>query len=103
MNALAVATFLASLFLSLISKATESDDGRAVHDERKWAAEVHVQGEIFYIPIVIDDTESPRLEPDVFHYIHRHKLPGAKLTPDLAALLRRYLEQYREHGEIRDA
>lgn len=93
----------ASLFLSLISKATERDDGRAVHDERKWAAEVHVQGEIFYIPVIIDDTESPKFEPPVFSYIQMHKLPGATLTPELAALLRRYLDQYREHGEIRDA
>jgi hypothetical protein len=93
----------ASLFLSLISKATERDDGRAVHDERKWAAEVHVQGEIFYIPVIIDDTESPKFEPPVFSYIHRNKLPGANITPEFATLLRRYLDQYHEHGEIRDA
>jgi hypothetical protein len=92
----------ASLFLSLISKATERDDGRAVHDERNWAAERQVQGSIFYIPIIIDDTETPRMEPAVFGYIHRHKLPGATLTPELAALLRRYLDEYREHGEVRD-
>lgn len=95
----------ASLFLSLISKSTERDDGRAVHDERKWAADKYVQGEVFYIPVLIDDTETPpKFEPAVFteNHINCYKLPGAALTPDFAALLRRYLDQYREHGEIRD-
>ena len=62
-----------------------------------------MQGEIFYIPVVIDEIENPKLEPEVFSYIHRHKLPGALLTSEFAALLRRYLDQYQQNGEIRDA
>jgi hypothetical protein len=92
----------ASLFLSLISNATEGTPDRFVHKERQWAAEVHVPGEIFYIPIIIDETAEPAREPEVFSRLHRHRLPGGEITPDFAALLRRYLDQYHQHGEVRD-
>lgn len=92
----------AALFLSLISSSTEGNPDRFVHQERRWAAEVHVQGEIFYVPVMIDETTEPRLEPPVFNHLHRHLLPGGELTPEFAALLRRYLDQYCEEGEIRD-
>ncbi len=97
----------ASLFLSLISPATENDPDRFVHEERRWAAEVHVPGDIFYIPVLIDagmieGKVTPQREPAIFAHLHRHPLPGGKLTPEFAALLQRYLRQYREHGEVRD-
>jgi hypothetical protein len=93
----------AALFLSLISPATESDAERFVHTERRWAAEVHVPGEIFYIPVLLDPALVPTREPEVFARLHRHGLPGGQITPEFAALLRRYLDQYHREGEIRDA
>lgn len=92
----------AALFLSLISAATEANPDRFVHEERKWAAEVHVPGEIFYIPVLIDGTTQPAREPAVFVHLHRHALPGGLVTPDFAALLRRYLDQFHRDGEVRD-
>ena len=92
----------AALFLSLISTATESNPDRFVHEERKWAAEVHVPGEIFYIPVIIDGTTHPAREPAVFSHLHRHTLSGGIVTSDFASLLRRYLDQYHRDGEVRD-
>lgn len=92
----------ASLFLSLISSNTEADGSRFVHEERKWAAEVHVPGEIFYIPVLIDDTPLGQREPEVFAHLHRWRLPGGGVTPEFASLLRGYLDQYQQEGEIRD-
>jgi hypothetical protein len=93
----------ASLFLSLISAATEQGNpDRFVHKERLWAAEVHVPGEIFYLPIFIDATITAAREPEVFAPLHRHPLPGGIVTPDFASLLRRYLDQYQQNGEVRD-
>lgn len=89
-----------SIFLSLISKATERDDGRTVHEERRWAAAKQAPGYIFYIQVIIDETESPRLEPEGIDSRHRVTLPGATLTPEFAALLRRYVDQFHQHGHI---
>lgn len=94
----------AALFLSLISASTEKSADRFVHEERRWAAEVHVPGEIFYIPVVIDDTDplSVSKEPEIFRPLHMHRIPGGKVSSDFVGLLRRYLEQYRNEGEVRD-
>lgn len=59
-------------------------------------------GEIFYIPVIIDATRTVAREPEIFSHLHRHELPGGKITPEFAGLLGRYLEQYREEGEVRD-
>jgi len=91
-----------SLFISLISCATEADGRRYVHTERKWAAEMHVPGEVFYIPVIIDNTRTPSMEPEVFSRIHRHHLPDGEVDEKFALLISRYLKQYREHGEVRD-
>ncbi len=91
-----------ALFLSLISKATDSNADRFVHKERLWAAEVHVPGEIFYIPVVIDETELGVMGPEIFKPIHRHRLPGGIVTSDFARLLQKYMTQYHEEGEVRD-
>jgi hypothetical protein len=93
----------ASLFLSLISAATEGNPDRFVHEERKWAAERHLDGFIFYIPVVIDGTATVAREPAIFSRYHRYALPGGAVTGDFAALLERYLDRYRDHGEVRDA
>jgi len=38
----------------------------------------------------------------VFAPLQRHPLPGGIVTPDFASLLRRYLDQYQQNGEVRD-
>lgn len=91
-----------SLFLSLISEATERDPGRFVHEERKWAAEVHVPGEIFYIPVIVDGTPFGEKEPEGFRSLQRHRLPGGEVTAEFAGLLKKYLAQYHAEGEVRD-
>lgn len=92
-----------SLFLSLISHATESDPDRFVHQERLWAAEVHVPGEIFYIPVIIDDTKKGEMEPPVFAHLQRQRLPGGKITPQFATMIRGFHELFQREGEVRDA
>lgn len=91
----------ASLFVSLISANSESNAERYVHKERRWAAEMHVPGNIFYIPVVIDDTANPVLEPAVFEKIHRHRLPDGEADAGFIKLIRGYYDQYLEHGEVR--
>ncbi len=93
----------AALFLSLISEATENDPDRFVHTERRWAAEVQVEGEIFYIPILIGGVIEPKLEPPEFQHLQRHKMPGGEVSAEFALLLRRYLDEWNKTGEIRDA
>jgi hypothetical protein len=56
-----------------------SDSTRFVHTERSWAAQRHVEGFVYYIPIVIDDTEKPKLEPASFAKIHFDRLPNGSV------------------------
>lgn len=91
-----------SLFLSLISRATEGDADRFVHQERQWAADVFVPGEIFYIPVILDDTPLGEKEPMVFAKLQRHRLPGGDVTEEFVLLLKKYLAQYHAEGEVRD-
>jgi TIR domain len=85
-----------SFFLSVISRASESDPNRFVHTERLWAAQRHVDGYVFYIPVVIDETLSqgwkPQLEPSVFSQIHFEHIPGGIVTAAFAIRLRRLIE-----------
>ena len=91
----------ASFFIALISKATESNPDRYVHQERAWAAERHVDGFIFYIPILIDDLPQVTHEPSRFANIHRENLPGGKITPAFAKRMLRLIEEYRDSGQPR--
>jgi len=88
-------------FLSLISRATESNSSRFVHTERSWAAQRHVDGFVFYIPIVIDDTEKPKLEPTLFAKIHFDRLPKGVVTPEFVNHLRQWVDEYRVSGQPR--
>jgi hypothetical protein len=90
-----------SFFLSVISRATEGDPTRFVHRERRWAAQRHVDGFVFYIPIVIDDTAQPTLEPEEFAKLHFDSLPGGVVTSAFATRLRRLVEEYRLAGQPR--
>jgi hypothetical protein len=88
-----------SFFLSVISRATESDATRFVHVERRWAAQRHVDGFVYYIPIVIDDTKKPALEPPEFAKIHFDQLPNGVVTQAFANKLRKWVEEYRDSGQ----
>ena len=85
-----------SFFLSVISRATESDASRFVHTERQWAAQRHVDGYVFDIPIVIDETFpkgwKPELEPSAFSQIHFEHLPSGVVSAPFAVSLRRLVE-----------
>jgi hypothetical protein len=69
-----------------------------VHTERRWAAQRHVDGFVDYIPIVIDDTEMPTLEPREFSKIHFERLPNGIVTPAFANKLQKWVEEYRYWG-----
>jgi TIR domain len=90
-----------SFFVSVISKATESDPSGFVHTERSWAAQRHVDGFVYYIPVVIDDTEEPKLEPASFAKIHFDRLPNGIVTPAFTDKLRKWVEDYRFIGRPR--
>jgi hypothetical protein len=90
-----------SFFVSVISKATESDPSRFVHTERSWAAQRHVDGFVYYIPVVIDDTEKPKLEPALFAKIHFDRLPNGIVTAAFANRLQKWVEEYRDSGQPR--
>jgi len=92
----------ASFFLSLISRATESDASRYVHQERRWAAQKHVDGFVFYIPLIIDDIVENQvaLEPECFAKLHRNCITNENL-PRFAHRMRNYVDQYRDSGRPR--
>jgi TIR domain len=90
-----------SFFVSVISNATESDPSGFVHIERNWAAQRHVDGFVYYIPVVIDDTEEPKLEPASFAKIHFDRLPNGIVTPAFTDKLRKWVEDYRLIGRPR--
>lgn len=96
-----------SLFLSLISEATEKDDpesrNRFVHQERQWAAELFIPGHIFYQPVVITENNfSPKNEPAVFKPINRHHLPDGAVNPGFIQLMRKWVGEWKINREIRD-
>ena len=91
----------ASFFISLISQATEHDPDRYVHRERAWAAQRHVDGFVYYIPVVIDDLPRVEHEPAVFDSVHREYLPGGIVTPAFANRIHKLISEYRTFGQPR--
>jgi hypothetical protein len=89
-----------SFFVSLISTFTEGDPNGYVHKERTWAAQRHVDGFVFYIPLVIDDLSDIRLEPTCFHKIHYHRLADNNLAA-FVQRVRHYVDLYRDSGRPR--
>jgi hypothetical protein len=90
-----------SFFLSIVSRATETDPERFVHQERHWAAQRHVEGFVFYIPVIIDETAQPTGEPAEFAKIHFERLSGGNTTAAFATRLRQLVEEYRLSGQPR--
>jgi len=91
-----------SFFLALISPATESDQHRYVHKERAWAAQRHVDGFVFYLPLVLEGTPEPGHEPPCFREIHRETI-ARDGTPnnELIQRLRALMESWRSSGRPR--
>jgi hypothetical protein len=90
-----------SFFISVISKATEADGGRYVHRERAWAAQRHTDGYVFYLPVIVDETISVKLEPQVFAEIHHYQLKNGKVSAEFARRCRQLIEEYRISGRPR--
>jgi len=78
-----------ALFLSVISRTTESTRESYYHLERNWAAvraERISHDEEFYIPVVIDDSPiPPAREPRVFHHVQATPVPEGAISADFAA------------------
>lgn len=91
----------ASFFISLISKATEADKERFVHREREWAAQRHVDGFVYYIPVLLEELAKVEHEPPIFNGIHRELLPGGRVTPAFAQRMQRLVAEYRVSGQPR--
>jgi len=81
-----------SLFLSVISRTTESAPAGYFHQERNWASEwqaMFSEGEEFYIPVIIDDSPlATKREPRSFRNIQATNLPGGEVTEDFGRHLR---------------
>jgi hypothetical protein len=91
-----------SFFISLISKATEADPARYVHRERAWAAQRHVDGFVFYVPLVLDldETTPPRLEPECFRQSHYERWKDATLG-NFVRRVRELVDEFRSAGRPR--
>lgn len=80
----------ASLFVSVISRQTESRAGEC-HRERAWAEarQLREGGATFYIPVVVDDTRAEQLQREVplVRRLHLTPLPGGGGTPEFASHL----------------
>jgi hypothetical protein len=87
-----------ALFLSVISRHTESEEESYFHLERNWARDRFKRfsdGGQFYIPVVIDDspTQSQR-EPREFRHIQATRLPGGVAPPEFSEHLRQLQVQW---------
>ena len=91
-----------SFFVSLISRATEADPARYVHRERAWAAQRHVDGFVFYVPLVLDldETTPPRLEPECFRQSHSERWNDATLG-NFVLRVRKLVDEFRSAGRPR--
>lgn len=73
-----------SLFLSIVSRTTESAPSGYFHQERNWASEwgaMFSEGEEFYVPVIIDESPLPtKREPRSFRNVQATTLPGGEVT-----------------------
>jgi TIR domain/SIR2-like domain len=80
-----------SLFLSVISRTTESAPFGYFHQERNWAAErqaMYSEGEEYYIPVVVDDSPlSTQREPRSFRRVQSTRLIGGEVTDEFGKYL----------------
>jgi hypothetical protein len=75
-----------SLFLSVVSRTTESEPSGYFHQERNWASErysMFSEGEEFYVPVIIDDSSlATKREPRSFRHVQATSLTGGEVTED---------------------
>lgn len=88
-------------FISLISTATESNPDRYVHKERRWAAGRATPSYAFYIPVVIDGTETPKQEPAEVKKIHYYRAIEGEPNPEFINMLRKYLVDRQYNIDVR--
>jgi hypothetical protein len=91
-----------SYFISVISRNTELNTARYVHKERQWAAERHVEGFVYYVPIIIDETPEPKSEPIVFSKVHFERLRNGDVSPSFCERMEILMEEYRISGKPRE-
>ena len=91
-----------ALFLSVISRTTESTPTSYYHQERNWAQEYYgmfAQGRVmdeYYVPVVVDDSPLPaQREPRIFEAIQATRLPGGEVTDAFGQWLRHLQEKRR--------
>jgi TIR domain/SIR2-like domain len=81
-----------SLFISVISRTTETESEAYYHKERHWAAkraEKFSQGEPFYLPVIIDDSSFEfRREPRLSHDVNGTRAAGGLLAAEFVAYAR---------------
>ena len=90
-----------SFFLATISKATEGDTQRFVHREWQWAAQKHVDGRIFIIPVILDENTEPPKDPPQFAASQWMRAPGGKLSNADVNRIVSLVEEYRSKGQPR--
>jgi hypothetical protein len=85
-----------ALFLSVVSRKTESEVESYYHIERNWAAyraEFFASGEEFYIPVAIDDSPMPfQREPRQFR-----KVQATRLIDDEGRIDAKVMADFGEH------
>ena len=90
----------ASLFISIISRHTESCAGEC-HRERAWAEarQLREGGAQFYIPVIVDDTQPGQFvrEVPLSRRVHITPLAGGVVTPEFAAHLLELQKQRATH------
>ncbi|MFM9962819.1 MAG: toll/interleukin-1 receptor domain-containing protein [Planctomycetaceae bacterium] len=92
----------AAFFISVVSSHTESNPNRYVHRERQWAATVHVDGFVFYVPIIIsEEIQQPQLEPACFRNIHFERTVGRDVPLRFVHRVRELMREYRDSGRPR--
>jgi hypothetical protein len=87
-----------SFFIAIISNATEADASRYVHKERAWAAQAHVPGHVYYIPLLTDRSLRPRLEPPCFANIHADCCEEGQLSSAFLSRMRQLVNEYNQGG-----
>jgi hypothetical protein len=91
-----------SFFISLISNATESNPTGYYHQERAWASERAVEGCVFYLPVIVDNTEPGKVgqEPDKFYPLQCTCLPGGQLTVPFLNRMTRLMHDYHTRSRV---
>jgi CheY-like chemotaxis protein len=85
------------VFVSLISRSTETNPNSFIHKERAWAAQEHADGSLFYVPLLLDDISDSilSLEPSLVAAVHRERFNPDSCTR-IAMQIREQIKEARE-------